>query len=181
MVALSYLYSPVRLLKPLLSFSVFWLLFPFGFSVSPHTTYSGKCLKGNCSTECWAYLNTSLLSGILISSCFDSSLMLSNKYISYPELCLLEKIAHVLDLYLNSGLCGFLTSSRLKNLFGVGAFDFYCGFARWLNTQRFFDVLHSTVSLYNGLQVVSTWDKLAEIELLIITFNLNKCSHIAFK
>ena len=52
MVALSYLYSPVRLLKPLLSFSVFWLLFPFGFSVSPHTTYSGKCLKGNCSTEC---------------------------------------------------------------------------------------------------------------------------------
>jgi hypothetical protein len=40
MVALSYLYSPVRLLKPLLSFSVFWL--PF-FSM---TTPSTRCVYG---------------------------------------------------------------------------------------------------------------------------------------
>ena len=50
MVALSYLYSPVRLLKPLLSFSVFWLLFPFGFSVSLPTPLTvANALEGTAA------------------------------------------------------------------------------------------------------------------------------------
>ena len=77
--------------------------------------------------------------------------VLSNKYISYSELCLLDKVAHILDLYLNSGLCGFLSSSRLKKIFGVRPFEFYCEFAKWLDDQKFFEVLHSTVSLFEFL------------------------------
>jgi len=86
--------------------------------------------------------------------------VLSNKYISYSELCLLEKIAHVLDLYLNSGLCGFMTASRLKKIFGAEPFDFYCDFAKWLDAQKFFDILHSTVSLFEFLHdyLVSRFD-----------------------
>ncbi|MBQ2880638.1 MAG: DUF4080 domain-containing protein [Clostridia bacterium] len=77
--------------------------------------------------------------------------ILSNKYISYSELRVLEKIANILDLYLNSGLCKFLTASRLKKLFGVNPFEFYCDFAKWLDKKNFFDVLHSTVSLFEFL------------------------------
>ncbi len=74
--------------------------------------------------------------------------VLGNKYISYPELCKLEKIAEILDLYLNSGLCGFLSSSKLKKIFGIRPFEFYSEFAAWLDERKFFDVLHSTVSLF---------------------------------
>ena len=74
--------------------------------------------------------------------------VLGNKYISYPELCKLEKIAEILDLYLNSGLCGFLSASKLKKIFGIRPFEFYSEFAAWLDERKFFDVLHSTVSLF---------------------------------
>ena len=86
--------------------------------------------------------------------------VLSNKYISYPQLCRLEKIAQVLDLYLNSGLCGFLRASKLKKIFGVRPFEFYSDFADWLNERKFFDVLHSTVTLFEFLHdfLVSRYD-----------------------
>ncbi len=77
--------------------------------------------------------------------------ILSNKYISYSELRLLEKISNILDLYLNSGLCEFLTASRLKKIFGISAFEFYCDFAKWLDGKKFYNVLHSTVSLFEFL------------------------------
>ena len=86
--------------------------------------------------------------------------VLANKYISYPQLCKLEKIAQILDLYLNSGLCGFMSASKLKKIFGVTPFEFYCGFADWLNERKFFEVLHSTVSLFEFIHdfLVSRYD-----------------------
>ena len=74
--------------------------------------------------------------------------VLCNKYISYTELCTLEKIATVLDLYLNSGLCGFMRAAKLRKIFGVSPFEFYSEFVRWLDERKFFDVLHATVSLF---------------------------------
>ena len=77
--------------------------------------------------------------------------VLSNKYISYSELCRLERIAHILDLYLNSELCDILTASKLKKIFNVEPFEFYNSYVEWLEKKKFFDILHSTVSLFEYL------------------------------
>lgn len=77
--------------------------------------------------------------------------ILSNKYISYTELCRLEKISHILDLYLNSGLCEFMSASKIKKIFNSTPFEFYNSFVDWLEKKEFFEVLHSTVKLFEYL------------------------------
>lgn len=77
--------------------------------------------------------------------------VLYNKYISYTEMRKLERISRVLDLYCNSGLCSFMSSSKLRTIFHITAFEFYMGFSEWLDSVGFFEVLHSTVSLFDYL------------------------------
>lgn len=75
--------------------------------------------------------------------------VLLNKYISYEELRSLKRVSEVLDLFLNSGLCSFMNAGRLGTLFGKKPFEFFSGFADYLEVAGFFEVTHSTVSLFD--------------------------------
>ncbi|MBO5035639.1 MAG: DUF4080 domain-containing protein [Clostridia bacterium] len=77
--------------------------------------------------------------------------VISTPTMSYSDLAFLRKIAALIEIYHNSGICSFALTDSLNTLFGLTPYRFWAKFATFSSEKGFFDKPRAVADTFSNL------------------------------